>query len=362
VWNEPVETVAKRLGLSDVGLGKLCRRHNIPTPPRGYWARKTVGTHDPIPPLPVDHSSEAAIAISKWTEPATMGSVPGAVQQALDAEQLPTAQIVVNLKRRLANRAVLAARDALRQATPNERGIVRTSKYEPLPDVRVSPSSIPRALAIVEAWLDACATRGYTLKATAESRPQIQVLGTWFSLRVFERSIRVPNPTAAQLAKAKRLRPWDAHPQVFEPTGRLHLGLVEHTWDVHEWRETPNRPIEAQLNATILEMIRHAQYRLDQEAEHARREAHRAVAERMRARKQKRIKQFQSAATAYQQFLQLETFVAAVSHALEAGPADPRMARWTRWARLIIARDNPVKAALKRTGDDNSETLDSDSH
>ena len=361
MWNEPVETVAKRLGLSDVGLSKLCRRHNIPTPPRGYWARRTAGTHDPIPPLPVDHSGPAVITISKWSESATTVAVPAAVQQALDAEQLPTAQIVVHLKRRLTNRAVLAAREALRQATPNERGIVRTSKYEPLPDVRVAPSSIPRALAIVETWLDACAARGYALKAAADSRPQVQVLGTWFSLRVFERSIRVPNPTAAQLAKAKRLRPWDTHPQVFEPTGRLHLGLVEHTWDLHEWRETPNRPIEGQLNATIVEMIRHAQYRLEQEDKNARREAHRAVAERMRARQEKRIKQLQSAAVAYQQFLQLETFVAAVSDALDAGPTDPTMAQWKRWARLVIARDNPVNAVLK-TGDDDSATSDSDSH
>jgi hypothetical protein len=254
VWNEPVETVAKRLGLSDVGLSKLCRRHNIPTPPRGYWARKTAGTHDPIPPLPVDNSGPAVITISKWTDAATAAAVPAAVQQALDAEQLASAQIVVNLKRRLTNRAVLAAREALRQATPNERGIVRTSKYEPLPDVRVAPASIPRALAILETWLDACAARGYTIKTAADSRPQVQVLNTWFSLRVFERSIRIPNPNTAQLAKAKRLRPWDTHPQVFEPTGRLNLGLVERTWDLHEWRETPNRPIEGQLNATILEM------------------------------------------------------------------------------------------------------------
>jgi integrase len=39
VWTAPVTEVARRLGVSDVALAKLCRRANIPLPPRGYWAR-----------------------------------------------------------------------------------------------------------------------------------------------------------------------------------------------------------------------------------------------------------------------------------------------------------------------------------
>lgn len=43
VWTAPVEKLAPRFGLSDRGLAKLCERHAIPTPPRGYWARKQAG-------------------------------------------------------------------------------------------------------------------------------------------------------------------------------------------------------------------------------------------------------------------------------------------------------------------------------
>jgi hypothetical protein len=31
--------VGKEYGLSDRGLAKLCTRHEIPVPPRGYWAK-----------------------------------------------------------------------------------------------------------------------------------------------------------------------------------------------------------------------------------------------------------------------------------------------------------------------------------
>ena len=43
VWVEPISTVAKQYGLSDVGLAKTCKRHKIPKPERGYWAKKVSG-------------------------------------------------------------------------------------------------------------------------------------------------------------------------------------------------------------------------------------------------------------------------------------------------------------------------------
>ena len=55
VWTAPVLEVAKRLGVSDVGLAKLCRRAVIPTPGRGYWAQVESGQRigqTPLPPAP----------------------------------------------------------------------------------------------------------------------------------------------------------------------------------------------------------------------------------------------------------------------------------------------------------------------
>ena len=37
VWSEPMGVVAARYGISDVMLKKICRKLEVPTPPRGYW-------------------------------------------------------------------------------------------------------------------------------------------------------------------------------------------------------------------------------------------------------------------------------------------------------------------------------------
>jgi hypothetical protein len=52
VWEKPTQEVAKDLGVSDVAIGKLCVRLQVPKPPRGYWARVQSGQTPRRPPLP----------------------------------------------------------------------------------------------------------------------------------------------------------------------------------------------------------------------------------------------------------------------------------------------------------------------
>ena len=52
VWSQPVWTLAKEWGISDVGLAKICKKNNIPRPGLGYWARKEHGYNPRATPLP----------------------------------------------------------------------------------------------------------------------------------------------------------------------------------------------------------------------------------------------------------------------------------------------------------------------
>src|SRR5262245_9626495 len=51
VWERPTQEIAKQLGVSDVAVGKLCARLQVPKPPRGYWARVQSGQAPRRPPL-----------------------------------------------------------------------------------------------------------------------------------------------------------------------------------------------------------------------------------------------------------------------------------------------------------------------
>ena len=56
VWTKPRSQIAKELGVSDVWINKMCRRMNVPAPPRGYWANLAAGSRRRRkyvkPPLP----------------------------------------------------------------------------------------------------------------------------------------------------------------------------------------------------------------------------------------------------------------------------------------------------------------------
>ncbi|HEV2485596.1 MAG TPA: hypothetical protein VGT08_08690 [Terracidiphilus sp.] len=52
VWAKPMTEVGKDFQISDRAMAKLCARRQVPVPPRGYWAKKSVGKASPRPPLP----------------------------------------------------------------------------------------------------------------------------------------------------------------------------------------------------------------------------------------------------------------------------------------------------------------------
>src|SRR5262245_23529333 len=52
VWSEQMVKVATRFHVSDVAVAKACRRHKVPLPGRGYWARVAAGQQVEKVPLP----------------------------------------------------------------------------------------------------------------------------------------------------------------------------------------------------------------------------------------------------------------------------------------------------------------------
>jgi hypothetical protein len=59
VWDQPLVKLSRKYGISDVRLGKVCRRLQIPHPGRGYWAKTKAGI--PIERLPLPEFNNAPV-------------------------------------------------------------------------------------------------------------------------------------------------------------------------------------------------------------------------------------------------------------------------------------------------------------
>jgi len=52
IWEKPTIKVDAEFGISDVGLGKICRKMDVPEPPLGYWRKIETGAKIEPPLLP----------------------------------------------------------------------------------------------------------------------------------------------------------------------------------------------------------------------------------------------------------------------------------------------------------------------
>jgi len=66
VWSKPLSHLAKAYNISDNGLRKICKKHNIPLPKMGHWKKIQYGKKVEVILLPkVDNEKEVQIALNE---------------------------------------------------------------------------------------------------------------------------------------------------------------------------------------------------------------------------------------------------------------------------------------------------------
>lgn len=243
VWSKPMTHLAKELGVSDVALHKVCRKHAIPNPPAGWWAKKAAGKKVQQIMLPEKAGDDRAgvitirpVTVAEWQALAATSAEKITTNAKGDVEPVqpkPSAKV----------RATLAA---LRQAKPNFQGLVEI-KEPGLIQCSVAKNSIPR-LATILPQLEAMAKiQGFSL--SDDDKPCRFTNGeqsVTFSINeTFRREKHEPTQkekaALAAWGRRRKANNWryldnDPYPRPpdwdYSPTGELSIEL-ETVWSYH---------------------------------------------------------------------------------------------------------------------------------
>ena len=231
VWSKPMTKLAKDFGLSDVALHKLCRRHQIPTPPLGYWAKLAHGKPVVQTKLPKVAGGDSAPVMVSTGQPSQSAEAQEAKARAASLAQVAPAPAPQH-------KLITATLSKLRKAKANDRGLA-SAVAERLLDCSVAPSSIDRLEIILDRLVAAAGVQGFELTANGKS---VKFAGPVESLSItiseeVKRSKHVT--TAVEAAAVERLQnrrrrtnwDWDRDYQPmplrpewdYAPTGKLSI-------------------------------------------------------------------------------------------------------------------------------------------
>jgi hypothetical protein len=195
VWSTPVSRLAPRYNLSDVGFAKLCRRSNIPLPPRGYWAKLEAGQKIQRTPLPtIAEEGEIRVHVPDPAEVAMKEKARMEVE-AREA-QLPKIEVAETL--RGCHQLVSTSNDAFQGARERDDGSLHSPDGSPL-SLLVSCEQLRRSLLVMSALLKAFESLGHKVSAG----PKIEINGQSVTLAIREATVKVEEEFDAS---NKRLR------------------------------------------------------------------------------------------------------------------------------------------------------------
>ena len=159
VWSTPMQKLAAEFGFSDVGLAKLCRRHQVPVPPRGYWARLQAGQKVKRTPLrPTTHPRLDKVEI--YAHETRQRSTD------LEAQEIPT--ILVADDRPITHPIALRIERSISRSK-SQAGLLLPRRGRAVP-IQVTAEQLPRALRILDAVLTALEQAGHPLTWPAPYR------------------------------------------------------------------------------------------------------------------------------------------------------------------------------------------------
>ena len=357
VWSTPVRTLAKEFGLSDVGLAKICEKHQIPRPPVGHWVRVQLGQEpEQVPLLEIDDPRLEMVTIA--VRPKVVEALAQEIGPDVRAMLIPV-PIAVEADRPISHALVVRTKKMLAHPRKDDRGLLLPKEGKALPHIRVSETALPRALRILDALFRALDDRKIpiTWGSAADANLYVTVLEEGVTFWMSESVERVPHTLTAEEEARKKRSAYTYFPQWdYKPTGELRIAIsgLPHDSKIRQtWSDGIIQRLEDCLGAFVvglhlaaLALKRHREEseRRDREWEEERR---RAEAERRRqAEFDRKAKVISEVADAWQASNRIRDFAMALSKASEREECseDQRrdIRRLAKWAKGYAQRLDPI--------------------
>lgn len=320
VWSKPMTVLAKEFGVSDQGLAKICRRNDIPTPERGYWAKLQAGKQVHAQPLSRHlRDSKAKITIQATEPKPKLKPVPKPEKSSDKA----SVEIPADLNR---VHPVVARwiKDHEAEQAKRQKELRRNRN-----DIWFRPRELPDLtdkdlyrFRVTSAFLQAAGEAGIrVLDGKVNGTLNISVSGQDFEIKIVQKMRQV-------LRRAPEDESWTAYPEhhnsALSPTGYLRFAIVTYFGGSHtnEWVESDKMPagqlipyfIDQILEAASISKEWHNRLE-EQRLEIRREEAKRLEAQRLARLENERWDRFRASAARWREAEILRSFLAALDGA-----------------------------------------------
>ena len=351
VWTQPVHVVSALYGMSDVGLAKLCRRHRIPVPGRGYWQELRAGKRPRQARLPAIAGSNPEQVVLR----AVARSDVALAEPKPRRPPIPPIPVPESLDD--PHPEVAKAARTLRASKPDHTGILQARTQGRL-DIRVSQGTLERALRIMDALLKAVEANGQRV-AIGDSHPwatSIVVQDEEIDFSIDEKLTQVEHkPTPAEKLSALRSswQSWSRYDHLPSGVLQMRIGNAQYLGVRTIWADGKRQRVEQCLADFVegLQDVAEAKMvqRAEQEAARLRREEAQRLEAKRRAQRwleERRGKELEAQAGRWQLAKRLREYVAAMREArVIILPTDlevENLSEWIEWAEGHAERLDPL--------------------
>ena len=286
VWAEAVTKVARRYGISDVALRKICRKLAVPLPPLGYWAKLAAGKKLPTPRLPT-HSGPEEIVSQRYVSDVPAEPDPDHLVARREFEARPENRIVVSETLDRPHALVAATERAFRKPKRRKPDHQPTTT-RPALAISATEACLPRALRIMDALVKALNVRGMPLRIEPgeKRRTYLTIQGQVIAIRLVENTARTEREHTEKERQEIKKRGYTYLPDrySYHHTGVLKLGLLS------GYRDELQKVVADGKQQRIEQLLNEFVVKIETEAVRRKREAEHHERQRLRWEEEARVR------------------------------------------------------------------------